>query len=158
MSIDRRTICMNCPDRPEGCWRAVDYGCQTKFRAALLTATTSGFCPLGKWDRKDVFLPDVPTIVYTIASNTIRQERVKQLLTEAEFTNWRFFMGGTGQSYWWHIYQDHAAILAKEKAPLLILEDDIEPVGYYPTISPPNDYPIVYLGGGRGGNLQGITN
>ena len=48
----RKAICQDCTDRPAGCWKAVEYDCQTKYRAAERQATEIGFCPLNKWHPK----------------------------------------------------------------------------------------------------------
>ena len=47
----RRGICNGCTDRPEGCWKARDYDCQKKLKAAERHAVNFGRCPLQKWEQ-----------------------------------------------------------------------------------------------------------
>ena len=46
--IRRIAICHRCHDRPEGCWRAVAYGCMIEYHNAGRLAAEKGTCPLGK--------------------------------------------------------------------------------------------------------------
>jgi hypothetical protein len=45
---DALAICRQCDERPAGCWKAVDYGCTRKYRAAERRAIANRDCPLGK--------------------------------------------------------------------------------------------------------------
>jgi hypothetical protein len=46
---DRRTaICDECTERPPGCWKARDYGCQRAYREAARHAAETADCPLEK--------------------------------------------------------------------------------------------------------------
>jgi hypothetical protein len=42
------TICRECDERPDGCWKAVDYECTRKYREAEQSAIGNRDCPLGK--------------------------------------------------------------------------------------------------------------
>lgn len=44
----RLGICMRCPERPEGCWKAVEYSCQQRYQEAARRAAETGTCPVGK--------------------------------------------------------------------------------------------------------------
>ena len=74
------------------------------------------------------------------------------------FTNWRFFFGRQTKPYNIGIPLDHAHILRHHEPPLLILEDDIRPLHYSPWVYPPDEFSMLYLGGGRGGDRRGIEN
>ncbi len=48
--LKRLGICHRCTQRPAGCWKAVDYGCQIEYRKAGTRAAERGICPLRKLD------------------------------------------------------------------------------------------------------------
>ena len=49
--LDRRlAICRACVQRPPGCWKAVEYGCQKAYQEAARKAAETGSCPLHKLD------------------------------------------------------------------------------------------------------------
>lgn len=159
----RKAICDGCFERPEGCWKAVQYGCEKARKEGFRNAKT---CPIGLWDGpKTYHLPNIKTFVYTTAHQTARHERVRRFMDHAGFTDWQFFYGtnpseeldgwGRGKDYWRYIPRDHARLLREHDAPLLILEDDIEPRDYQPDVTVPIGAEMVYLGGGRGGDRRG---
>ena len=43
-------ICHGCHERPEGCWRAKEYGCMLQMQKAGRVAAESKDCPLKKLD------------------------------------------------------------------------------------------------------------
>jgi len=47
-TLHRMGICHKCRERPEGCWKAVAYDCQRKYRAAAKAAAETATCPIGK--------------------------------------------------------------------------------------------------------------
>ncbi len=47
-SAVRISICQQCTARPAGCWKAVEYGCQHKYREAAQQAAETQNCPLNK--------------------------------------------------------------------------------------------------------------
>jgi hypothetical protein len=51
--IVRLGICQHCTERPEGCWKAVEYGCQRKYQEARRRAAETGDCPIGKLKRDE---------------------------------------------------------------------------------------------------------
>ena len=165
----RRAVCRDCSERPAGCWKAREYGCQRDYLAAQDAALEAAACPVGKLQPGTIWLPGVKTFVYTMPWQTGRQERVRHMLDGYGFRDWQFFFGtqasagsadgwGRGKDYWAYIPPDHARLLRENDAPLLILEDDIEPRDYRPTVAPPPGAEIVYLGGGRGGSPRGVRN
>jgi len=44
----RLATCRPCAERPEGCWKAQDYGCTRDYQAAARQAAATKSCPLGK--------------------------------------------------------------------------------------------------------------
>lgn len=56
-----KQICRECSERPQGCWRAVEYGCQQKYRNAERQATENGTCPLNKWKEVRITVATVAT-------------------------------------------------------------------------------------------------
>jgi hypothetical protein len=44
----RKEICRECFDRPAGCWKAIEYSCQQRYREAQERAAIERACPLGK--------------------------------------------------------------------------------------------------------------
>ena len=108
----------------------------------------------------DLILSQLPTLVYTIAANSARHQRVTRLLTGLGFTNWRFEMGtpkAPGEHYWQPIRADYIAMLRGHEPPLLILEDDIAPRQFVDAIDIPAGSDAVYLGGGVNGELKGAA-
>ena len=47
--IRREDICRDCLDRPEGCWKTVEYGCEIARAKAGTEAAKTGSCPIGKF-------------------------------------------------------------------------------------------------------------
>ena len=41
-------ICHRCQQRPAGCWKAVEYGCQIEYAKAARRVAETGNCPLKK--------------------------------------------------------------------------------------------------------------
>lgn len=98
-----------------------------------------------------LYLPGVPTIVYTTPDAEERQSRVRSRLRTLKFRNWSFHYGiKDHRHYLVNTRLDWARILRSQTAPFLMLEDDIEPREFhaYPNL-PACD--IAYLGGGRQG-------
>lgn len=107
-----------------------------------------------------MILSQLPTLVYTIAANSARHQRVTRLLTDLGFTNWRFEMGtpkAPGEHYWQPIRADYVAMLRGHIPPLMILEDDIAPRQYVDAIDIPPGADALYLGGGVNGELKGAA-
>ena len=46
--IRRIAICHRCAQRPQGCWKALTYGCTLEFHKAGDGAAETASCPLGK--------------------------------------------------------------------------------------------------------------
>ena len=44
----RRQICHDCNERPAGCWKTREYGCQRAYREAGQRAAETADCPIGK--------------------------------------------------------------------------------------------------------------
>jgi len=44
----RINICRNCSERPNNCWKAVEYGCELDRQKAARLAAETGDCPIGK--------------------------------------------------------------------------------------------------------------
>lgn len=102
-----------------------------------------------------IWVPELPTLVYTAPKNAARRRRVQQVLGKFGFTRWEFVTGRDGGPYWVAVAKDHAEILRRCQPPLLVLEDDIEPREFRPNVFPPGGSQVVYLGGGRGGIEHG---
>ena len=136
--------------------RSRDRNCsRSKFaRFSARVARQESTC--GLWNRQSIYLPDVPTFVHTTAWQTARHERVRGILGQAGFSNWRFIYGEKSDPYWINIPAEHAAILRSHEAPLLMLEDDIWPRAYAATIRPPADAEMVYLGAGKSRRNWGV--
>lgn len=49
----RRAICRPCTDRPAGCWKAIEFGCEIRRAAAEKHAVNFGRCPLDYWRPPD---------------------------------------------------------------------------------------------------------
>jgi len=111
-----------------------------------------------------IYLPNVKTFVYTTPqskprgiAHEARRRRCLEIMTVYGFTDWRFFYGTSSSPYWVGIPKDHARLLRENEPPLLILEDDIEPRAFCANVTPPAGAEVVYLGGGRGGDMGGIN-
>ena len=74
----RKPICRSCLERPDNCWKAVEYGCAIKRATAERNALA---CPINKW----TLLPYFDRVV--VISLGRRQDRLKQFLAglPAEF-------------------------------------------------------------------------
>ena len=112
---------------------------------------------------EQLWLPDVPTVIYTAdgpcrrgGHHDGRRARCQAIMKHYGFTNWRFFFGRPGRPYWQAIVADWIQLLGSWDPPVLILEDDIEPRAFQPGIDVPTGSQVVYLGGGRGGESQGV--
>lgn len=102
-----------------------------------------------------MYLPDIRTVVMSVPWQEARQRSVKTMLTELGFKDHSFYLGVKAKPYWQGCRTDVLAVLTEHdfsKGPLLILEDDVKllPV-YWPTIEPPPDARVIYLGGTRNG-------
>jgi hypothetical protein len=105
-----------------------------------------------------VFLPAVRTVVYTLPGHVWRHERVRQILGACGFGDWEFFFGTKTRNYWETIGRDHAAIVRRYQAPLLVLEDDVELRAWRGNVRPAAGAEVCYLGGFRSGDRRGIVN
>ena len=47
----RMAVCRECSERPDGCWKAREYGCPIERYAASRQAAERAECPLGKLDQ-----------------------------------------------------------------------------------------------------------
>lgn len=105
-----------------------------------------------------MFLPSIPTIVYTTKHQTGRQERASKMLNELGFTNWQFWFGSEGKKpYWANIHDDLIKILGLP-APFLFMEDDaVVTANFKPEIDYPADAQLVYLGGTTHGELRYVS-
>jgi hypothetical protein len=164
-----KQICRECDERPQGCWKARDYGCTCEYRAAESEAAKTSNCPLLKLARpaaadvpagETIDLPGVTTVVYTTAKNVALQQRVGQMLESRGFTDWRFCYGapyaGTGD-FRAAVARDYAAILRKHAAPLLLLEDDVALRAWTPRLRLPPGAQGAMLGGGRRGSAYAVN-
>jgi len=116
-------------------------------------------------DGRSLFLPGVPTVVYTTSapvgrgpSREWRRKRIRTALNTFGFREWQFFSGASCDPYWKQIPLDWAAILREREPPLLILEDDAEPRAFRANLELPACAEIAYLGGFRGGESRGTKN
>jgi hypothetical protein len=139
-------ICRECSERPEGCWKAMEYGCQCAYKKAESLAVANADCPLGKLGRT-IHLPSVKTFVYTVPWNRHRQERVRPMLDRFGFTDWQFFTGRKTQVQWRDYSLDTIDFLRNYDPPLLIMEDDISPRDWQATIRVPPGAQLAMLGG-----------
>jgi hypothetical protein len=46
----RKAICADCFQRPDGCWKAQDFGCEITRKATEAAAVSVGRCPIGLWN------------------------------------------------------------------------------------------------------------
>jgi hypothetical protein len=44
----RMNICRQCMERPPGCWKTREYGCQRAYLAAARQTAETAACPIGK--------------------------------------------------------------------------------------------------------------
>ena len=139
-------ICNACDERPEGCWKAVQCGCEHERARHYFAATA---CPLGKWWNYD--LPSGRTILTTVDKPALeyRRERLRTFFAEHDFRDvtWRY--GPVGNPKWEPIRHDWAAMLRETPVPFLALEDDVLPDRFTPRIEIPDGCQLAYLGSGR---------
>jgi len=148
-------ICKHCFERPDGCWKAQPFDCVLQYAKARDRARA---CPIGKWGQW-IYLPDVPTIVYTCdkAHCVARHPRVRQILGDRKFSNWQFLFGASEYPYWIPIRRDWIEQLRQREPPLLWLEDDIGVRDFHPWIQYPDGYDVIYLGGGGAWRNSGLV-
>ena len=49
----RIAVCHDCHERPQGCWKAIEYGCSMEYQKARRRAAEMGKCPIGKMTREE---------------------------------------------------------------------------------------------------------
>jgi hypothetical protein len=149
---ERQSVCRDCFDRPWGCWKNQDCGCQNERKRQEKDATEAGHCPLNKWAEPErwIYLPGIHTVVYTTDKPhcTARHPRVRKILDDRRYANWEFFWGLPGEPYWKMIRGEYAALLRGNDPPFCILEDDIAVRDFQPWLRVPGVAEVAYLGGG----------
>jgi hypothetical protein len=169
----RKAICRTCPhfrvgpirieqwchkfdDQPQA-QRNCDGAKHRRFQTRLAAPEAS--CDLWTTDTPPIHLPSIKTIVYTTSWRRYQHYQIHSLLTQRGFTDWHFHYGekfeGSGD-FRAFIAMDYAKIFAREKAPLLFLEDDIDINKWHPYLHIPPDTQIAMLGGGRWGRQDAI--
>ena len=145
--MSAHVLCDSCNERPEGCWKARDYGCNQEYNVAKSHAIS---CPLKLWDTVTLHIPSIKTVVYTTNKPhcVSRHPRVVEILNSRGFKNWEFFWGKAGEPYWEMIRPEYTALLRENDPPFCILEDDIAVKDWQPVIYVPAQAEVVYLGGG----------
>ena len=165
--IDVKAACEVCPHFRRGQVRVETWcsvfddkpsaprNCEGERHKRWRARIAAGVLECGPWepDATWLYLPDVPTVVYTADKQRFdqRRESIKQTLESLHFSNWRFVWGKPTEPYWAGTRADYAAILRDNQAPLIFLEDDCAARDFKPWAKIPTGVQVAYLGGGAWG-------
>jgi hypothetical protein len=96
----------------------------------------------------------VRTIVFTAdppgpkkAEYNSRRRRLSEIFTDYGYTNWRFHFGEPSIPYCKFHCRDHAATCLRYDPPLMVMEDDAEPLWPGSHLVPPTDADRLHIGG-----------